>query len=79
MANSLETYISPSHVTIFTQVNLSLTLTDEGLQNFTQVLAIISHYLKLVKNEWLSGEMPTLFTETQTVNKLNYDLYKVPE
>ena len=43
------------------------------------MLALISHYLDLVRTQFLSGSMPSLLKETQTVNQLAFELYKVPE
>lgn len=77
-ASSLETAVSTSHITLFRQVSITLTLTEDGLAQHRVVLAIIDHYLKLVKTEWLQTA-PALFRETQIVNKLNFELYKVPD
>ena len=56
-----------------------MTLTEEGLKNVRTVMSIIEHYLKVVHEEWLCepNGPPSLFRETQTANKLDFDLFKV--
>lgn len=81
LISGLETATSTSFITVFRQANLTLVLTEDGLRNFKQVMAITSHYLELIKSQWLSASavLPSLFEETQTVNKLGFGLYKVPD
>ena len=77
--SSLGTELSSSHITLFCQVVLTIELTEEGLSSYKQVLSVISEYFRQCSEHWLVNEVPTVFKETQTVNKLSFDLYKVPD
>ena len=43
------------------------------------MLALVLEFFKIVKDKWLSDGPIDLFTESMTIAKLSYDIYKVPD
>ena len=65
--------------TIFDLVIVEITLTQEGLKRYTEVLSIVDYYLSEAQ-KWCREKSLSLFEETKTCADLSFtNAYRVPD
>ena len=66
--------------TAFRFISIQVHLTRNGIRHYKQVLALILKFFRIVRNDWLAdGKTLNLFNECQTIAKLSYEIYNVPD
>ena len=64
--------------TAFKCINIEITLTEDGIQNYLKVLAIFFEYKRKLLEEWLAdGKGLDVWQEEKTVSNLKWDVYPV--
>ena len=71
-------------VTAMRFITMEIDLTQNGMKNYKKILAIVFEYFRTVHDDWLDpekdrNEVVPLFKECQTIAKLSYDVYSVPD